>query len=171
MSYYVLVATAGHDTVGSASSGAMLTLLQHPEQFQKLRDNPELLPLALDEATRWITPTKHFMRTATEDFEIRGQTIKKGESVMLMYASGNRDEEVFNDASEFQVDRRPNRHLAYGFGVHHCMGHMLAKMEMKALYSQILKRLTDIELVGDEAWIESYWVTGLKTLPIRYKVK
>ena len=170
MSYYVLVATAGHDTVGSATSGALLTLLQHPEQLHKLRENPDLLPRAIDEAIRWITPTKHFMRTATEDYPLRGQTIRKDESVMLMYGSANRDEEVFEAAAEFRVDRRPNRHLAFGMGAHHCLGHLLAKMEMQALFAQMLDRLSSIELAGDEAWIESYWVTGLKSLPIRYTV-
>jgi cytochrome P450 len=170
-SYYVIVATAGHDTVGSATCGGLLALLEHPDQLEKLQSNLELLPLAIDEAVRWITPTKHFMRTATQDNELRGQTIKEGESVMLMYASANRDEEVFDAPFEFRVDRRPNKHLAFGFGAHHCLGHLLAKMEMKALYKQLLERVSDIELAGDPVWMESYFVTGLKTLPIRYKAR
>jgi cytochrome P450 len=170
-SYYVIVATAGHDTVGSATSGGLLALLQHPDQFEKLQNNMALLPLAIDETIRWVTPTKHFMRTATADYELRGQTIKEGESVMLMYASANRDEEVFDAPFEFRVDRRPNKHLAFGFGTHHCLGHMLAKMEMKALYTQLLKKVRDIELAGDPVWMESYFVTGLKTLPIRYSAR
>ncbi len=99
----------------------------------KLRENPDFLPQAIDEATRWITPANPFMRTATEDDELRGKTIKKGESVVLMYASGN--EEIFDESSRYRVDRRPNRHLAFGSGVHHCIGHLLVRIELK--YSSV----------------------------------
>ena len=171
MSYYIIIATAGHDTTSSSTAGGLLALLQHPEQMQKLQNDMSLLPTAVDEAIRWVTPVKHFMRTATEDFELRDKIIKKDESVMLMYASANRDEEVFTDPFSFQVDRRPNKHVAFGHGSHHCLGHLLAKMEMKALYKALLERVTDIELTGEPAWVQAQFVSGLKTLPIRFKAK
>ncbi|MFT5100767.1 MAG: cytochrome P450, partial [Planctomycetaceae bacterium] len=145
-----------------------LALIQNPEQMAKLRANPKLLPSAVDEAIRWVTPVKHFMRTATVDYLLNGQEIKAGESVMMMYASANRDEDVFDGPFEFRVDRRPNRHLAFGNGAHHCLGHLLAKMEMKALYKQLLEKTSDIQLAGDPAWVQSVFVSGLKTLPIRF---
>lgn len=168
MSYYIIVATAGHDTTSSSTAGGLLALLQNPEEMQKLRNDPSLLPLAVDEAIRWVTPVKHFMRTATEDYELRGKTIKAGESVMLMYASGNRDEDVFDEPFKFKVDRRPNKHIAFGQGAHHCLGHLLAKMEMRALYKTLLEKVQDIELVGEPAWVQSQFVSGLKTLPIKF---
>jgi cytochrome P450 len=168
MSYYIIVATAGHDTTSSSTAGGLLALLQHPEEMQKLRDDPSLLSLAVDEAIRWVTPVKHFMRTATEDYDLRGKTIKAGESVMLMYASGNRDEEVFDEPFKFKADRRPNKHVAFGHGAHHCLGHLLAKMEMRALYKKLLEKVQDIELVGEPAWVQSQFVSGLKTLPIKF---
>ena len=171
MSYYIIIATAGHDTTSSSTAGGLLALLQHREQMQKLQNDMSLLPTAVDEAIRWVTPVKHFMRTATEDFELRDKIIKKDESVMLMYASANRDEEVFTDPFSFQVDRRPNKHVAFGHGSHHCLGHLLAKMEMKALYKALLERVTDIELTGEPAWVQAQFVSGLKTLPIRFKAK
>lgn len=168
MSYYIIVATAGHDTTSSSTAGGLLALIQNPEQMAKLRANPKLLPSAVDEAIRWVTPVKHFMRTATVDYLLNGQEIKAGESVMMMYASANRDEDVFDGPFEFRVDRRPNRHLAFGNGAHHCLGHLLAKMEMKALYKQLLEKTSDIQLAGDPAWVQSVFVSGLKTLPIRF---
>jgi len=169
MSYYIIIATAGHDTTSSSTAGGLLALLQHPEELEKLRQNPELLPLAVDESIRWVTPVKHFMRTATEDYELRGKTIKTGESVMLMYASANRDEDAFDEPFRFKVDRRPNKHLAFGHGAHHCLGHLLAKMEMRALYKALLGKIGDIELTGEPAWVQSQFVSGLKTLPIKYR--
>ena len=171
MSYYIIVATAGHDTTSSSTAGGLLALLQHPEELDKLRNDPSLLALAVDEAIRWVTPVKHFMRTATEDYELRGKTIKAGESVMLMYASGNRDDEVFDEPFKFKVDRRPNKHAAFGHGAHHCLGHLLAKMEMKALYKTLLEKVGDIELTGEPAWVQSQFVSGLKTLPIKFTAR
>lgn len=169
MSYYIIIATAGHDTTSSSTAGGLLALLQHPEELEKLRHNPELLTLAVDEAIRWVSPVKHFMRTATEDYELRGKTIKAGESVMLMYASANRDEDAFDEPFKFKVDRRPNKHVAFGHGAHHCLGHLLAKMEMRALYKALLEKVGDIELTGEPTWVQSQFVSGLKTLPIKYR--
>jgi cytochrome P450 len=110
------------------------------------------------------------MRTATEDYDVRGVTIKKGESVLLSYPSGNRDEEAFVDPFAFDVGRSPNKHLSFGFGVHYCLGAMLARMELKALFRELLPRLKSVELAGDPKWMKTIFVGGLKTLPIRYEV-
>ena len=171
LGYYVIIATAGHDTTSSSTAGGLLALMQHPEQMNKLRNDPALLPQAMEEMFRWATPVKHFLRTATEDYTLRGKSIKAGDRLMMMYASGNRDEEVFDKPFEFQIDRRPNKQIAFGFGVHRCLGHLLAKMEMQAFFKALLERTSEIELNGDPAWIHATFVSGLKRLPIRFKAR
>ena len=169
LGYFLITASAGHDTTSSSTAGAILALLENPDEFRKVRENHDLIPTMVDESVRWVTPVKHFMRTAVNDYELRGRTIKAGESVMLLYPSGNRDEEVFDGPFEFRADRRPNRHLAFGHGAHHCLGNLLAKMEMKVLYEELFDRVADIELNGEPRLIESSFVSGLKTLPVRIK--
>ena len=167
LGYFLIIASAGHDTTSSSTAGAIHALLENPDEFRKVRENPSLIPTMVDESIRWVTPVKHFMRTATNDYKLRGQTIGAGESVMLLYPSGNRDEEVFDAPFEFQADRRPNRHLAFGHGAHHCLGNLLAKMEMKVLYEELFDKVAKIELNGEPRLIESTFVSGLKTLPVR----
>lgn len=121
-SYYTIIATAGHDTTSATIAGGLEALLEHPDQLARLRENPGLMPLAVDEMIRWVTPVKEFMRTATADTEIRGVPITEGESVLLSYPSGNRDEDIFTDPFTFDIARDPNKHLAFGFGVHFCLG-------------------------------------------------
>lgn len=170
--YYIIIATAGHDTTSASTAGGLLELIKNPEQMARLRANPdELLPTTIDEAIRWVTPVRHFMRTATEDYSIRGQTIKAGESAILWYPSANRDEEVFKSPFEFQIDRKDAKQLAFGFGAHVCLGQHLARMEMAAIYREILDRVTDIELIGEPKYIHSTFVGGLKSMPIRYRMK
>jgi cytochrome P450 len=168
MSYYVIIATAGHDTTSSITAGGLLALLQYPEAMARLRADPRLLPTAVEEMVRWVSPVKHFFRTATEDYVLRGQQIKAGDSLMMCYPSGNRDEEVFTDPFRFQIDRSPNRHLAFGFGPHLCLGMHLARLEIRAFFRELLPRLDHIELAGDPAWVEANFVSGLKRLPVRY---
>lgn len=170
-SYYFIMAIAGHDTTSSSISGFLLALLQHPDQFERLRREPELLPSAIDEGIRWTSPVKHFFRTATRDYELRGQTIREGDSIMLCYPSANRDEAVFEAPFEFRIDRKPNPHLAFGFGPHLCLGQHLAKLEMRAFFTEFLRRIADIELAGSPDWLEANFVGGLKALPIRYRVR
>ncbi len=170
LSYYVIIATAGHDTTSSTTAGGLLALMQNPDELAKLRARPDLLRLAIEEMFRWVTPVKHFFRTATEDYELRGQKIKSGDSLMMCYASGNRDEEVFEDPFAFKIDRTPNPHVAFGYGVHLCLGQHLAKMEIRALYQELLSRLDHVELAGEPAWVEATFVSGLKRLPIRYRM-
>jgi len=170
-SYYVIVATAGHDTTSSSIAGGLLALLQNPDEMARLRADPALLPKAAEEMIRWTTPVKHFLRTATDEAIIRGQTIGAGECMMLCYASGNRDEEVFAEPFRFRVDRDPNPHLAFGFGAHLCLGRVLAKMEIETVFRELLSRVDDIELAGTPALVQSNFVSGLKTLPIRFRLR
>jgi hypothetical protein len=124
----------------------------------------------VDESIRWTTPVKTFMRTVTADTEVSGRQMKKGDWLMLCYASGNRDEAVFEDAQEFHADRKPNKHLAFGYGAHLCLGQHLAKMEMRILWEELLPRLSDLALDGEPAMSESVFVNGPKRLPIRFKM-
>ncbi|TYB49602.1 cytochrome P450 [Actinomadura chibensis] len=167
-SYYVIIASAGHDTTSATIAGGLHALIEHPDQLARLRANPGLMPFAVDEMIRWVTPVKEFMRTATRDYELRGVTIREGESVLLSYPSGNRDEDVFADPFQFDVGRDPNKHLAFGFGVHYCLGAALARMEVRAFFDELLPRLDSIELAGAPESIATTFVGGLKRLPIRY---
>ena len=169
--YYIIIATAGHDTTSASTAGGVLALLENPGELKKLQDNPEHMGTAIDEVIRWVTPVRHFMRTATEDVEVSGKTIKAGESAILWYPSANRDEDVFDEPFEFRIDRKDAKQLAFGFGAHVCLGQHLARMEIAALYREILDRVTDIELVGEPRYTQSTFVGGLKSLPIRYRMK
>lgn len=170
--YYIIIATAGHDTTSASTSGGLLALLENPEQLQKLTNDPDqYMATAIDEVIRWVTPVRHFKRTATEDYVLRGKTIKAGESLVLWYPSANRDEEAFTDPFEFRVDRKDAKQLAFGFGAHVCLGQHLARMEITALYRELLSRVTDIELIGEPRYTHSTFVGGLKSLPIRYKMR
>ncbi len=167
--YYLIIAAAGHDTTSSAISGGLLALLQNPGEMAKLRSDPALMPRAVDEMIRWTSPVKHFFRTAVEDCQVGGKQIRAGDSLMMAYWSANRDAEAFADPFAFRVDRAPNRHLAFGVGVHICLGKFLAKLEMQALFTELLARVEHIELAGEPAWVKANFVSGLKTLPIRFR--
>jgi cytochrome P450 len=166
--YYVLIATAGHDTTSAAIAGGLHALLDRPDELQRLRDNPALVPTAVDEMIRWVSPVKHFLRTAQADEVVRDVTVRAGESVMLSYPSANRDEDAFDHADRFDVGRTPNRHLGFGFGAHYCLGTHLARLEGKALYRELVPRLRAVELAGDARYTETLLVGGPKHLPIRY---
>ena len=170
ISYYVITATAGHDTTSSAIAGGLQALIENPDQMEKLRRDPSLVTTAADEIIRWVTPVKHFMRTATEDYELSGVTIKKGESVLLSYPSANRDGDVFENPDSFDITRSPNKHLAFGFGVHYCLGAMLARMEIKAMLTELIPRLKSIEIAGEPSLMKTTFVGGLKRLPVRYEM-
>ena len=131
----------------------------------------DLMPTAVEEMIRWTTPVKEFMRTAAEDTTVRGVPIAKGESVYLAYVSGNRDEEVFDDPFRFDVSRDPNKHVAFGYGVHFCLGAALARMEMNSLFTELIPRLESIELAGEPELAATTFVGGLKHLPIRYSLQ
>ena len=171
MSYYTIIATAGHDTTSSSTAGGILAMIQNPDQFLKLKKNPSLMPSAVEETIRWVTPVKNFFRTATKDYVIKDQKIKKNDSILLCYPSGNRDEDVFDDPFSFKVDRTPNRHLAFGHGAHLCLGKYLAKIEMEIFYEELFKKINKIELNGEPQWVKASFVSGLKSLPIKYTLQ
>jgi cytochrome P450 len=170
MSYYVIIATAGHDTTSSTASAGLQQLIKNPGQMAKLKADLSLLPNAVEEMIRWSTPVQHFMRTAMEDYELRGKTIKAGDGLCLHYPSGNRDEEVFEAPFEFRVDRDVKRQVAFGYGAHVCLGMHLARMEIRALFAELLPRLSEISLNGEARKTRSNFVSGLKTLPVRYRM-
>jgi len=170
VSYYAILAAAGHDTSSASISGGMHALLQHPDQLARLRADPHLMPLAVEEMVRWTTPVKEFMRTAQRDYDIRGVRIAAGESVLLSYVSANRDEEVFEDPFRFDIGRNPNKHISFGYGVHFCLGAALARLEVNSFFSALLPRLESVELTGTPAHVATTFVGGLKHLPIRYRV-
>jgi len=166
-SYVILMMTAGHDTTALAMSGGMQALLACPDQLAHLRQEPRLLDTAIDEMLRWTSPVHHFMRTAVHDTQIGGKRIRAGESLALFFISGNRDEAVFPDANFFRVDRSPNPHIAFGRGPHFCIGHQLARMEMRAIFSELLRRTESIELTGRARRAHSTFITGITSLPVR----
>jgi len=170
-SYYVIIATAGHDTTSSTIAGGLHALIEHPAELKRLRSDPGLLPTAVDEMIRWVTPVKEFMRTATANTSVGGIPVAAGESLLLSYPSANRDEEVFDDPFRFDVGRDPNKHLAFGFGVHYCLGAALARIETRALFAELLPRLESVELAGRPQWLATTFVGGLKRLPIRYTLR
>ena len=170
--YYIIIATAGHDTTSSSVAGGLLALIEHPGELEKLRGDPDrYMPSAIDEVVRWVTPVRHFMRTATADCKVADTDIARGESCILWYPSANRDHAVFDDPFRFRVDRPDVRHLAFGFGAHVCLGQHLARLEMSALFRELLRRVDQLELNGEPRYSQSTFVGGLKSLPIRYRMK
>ncbi|TDO10097.1 cytochrome P450 [Mycobacterium sp. BK086] len=170
-SYYVIVASAGHDTTSAGIAGGLLELVRNPAELQRLQNDPGLMGTAVEEMIRCVTPVKEFMRTAQADTEVRGVRIAKGESVLLSYVSANRDEEVFDDPMRFDVGRDPNKHLSFGYGVHFCLGAALARMEMNSFFSELVPRIKTIELAGEPELSATTFVGGVKHLPIRYSLK
>ena len=140
-SYYMALASAGHDTTSATIAGGLLALIENPDAMARLQRDPEIIPDAAEEMVRWVSPVKHFFRTAAVDYEIRGKKIKAGDSLFISFPSGNRDEEAFDRPFEFIPDRSPNRHLGFGFGIHACIGRHLAKAEIVAFFRELLKRI------------------------------
>ncbi len=170
-SYYVIVASAGHDTTSAGIAGGMLSLLENPGELVRLQKDLSLMGTAVEEMIRCVVPVKEFMRTAQADTEVRGVPIAKGESVLLSYVSANRDEDVFYDPMRFDVGRDPNKHLSFGYGVHFCLGAALARMEMNSFFSELVPRINSIELAGEPELMATTFVGGLKHLPIRYSIR
>lgn len=170
-SLYFLVMVAGHDTTRNAISSGLMAFLDHPGELEKLQRDPGLVELAADEIVRWTTPVNHFSRTATRDYELRGQRIREGDSVALFYASANRDEEVFEDPGTFRIDRQPNPHLGFGVGEHLCLGAHLARMDLRVFWRQLAERLVSIEPAGPAELLHASFVGGPKRLPVRLRLK
>ncbi len=171
LGYYLITFSAGHDTTKNALVGGMRALLEHPDQFERLKREPELLDSAVEEVVRWSTPVNHMKRKVLQDYELRGQKLRGGDWLVMFYASANRDEEVFDDPFAFRIDRRPNRHLAFGIGEHFCMGANLARRSQRALLQELARRLEWAELAGEPEQIHSAFVVGLKKLPMRYRIR
>ena len=169
VSYCELLVEAGNETTRNAVSGGLLAFSEHRGEWEKLRDDETLLPDAVEEILRWVTPISHFTRTATEDYELRGTTIRAGEQVALYFASANRDEEVFGDSFVYRVDRRPNPHLAFGFGEHFCMGAHMARVELQTIFRHLLGRLEEFEVSGSVERLASLTNGSIKHLPLRYR--
>jgi hypothetical protein len=170
LAYFLLIATAGHDTTRNAIAGGLLALAEHPEQLHRLRNDIGLIPSAADEIVRWTSPVTHFIRTPLHDVEIRGQKVRAGDSLVLFYPSANRDEDVFEDPDVFRIDRSPNPHLGFGFGEHFCLGAKLARMEIQVLLERILPRLESLEAAGEPVYTPSAFVTGVKHVPLRWNL-
>ena len=167
--YYLIAATAGHDTTSSAIAGGMHVLLQHPDQLERIKQDPSLVDNAADEIVRWVTPVKHFMRTARQDYTLGGTEIARGDWVLMSYPSANRDERVFADPFTFDVGRpEAHSHLGFGFGRHYCLGSQLARLEIRSIFRQLIPRLDRIELTGPAELMHSNLVSGPKRLPISY---
>lgn len=171
MSYYIIAATAGHDTTSNTTAGGLWALCDFPEQFAKLKADPALIPGHVEESIRWETPVKHFMRTATADTVLAGQKIAQGDWLYLSYPSGNRDEAVFTDPYRYDIARTPNKHVAFGYGAHVCLGQHLGRMEMRILWEELLPRLERIELDGTPTRTAAGFVCGPKSVPVRFKMR
>jgi cytochrome P450 len=163
----VLLTVGGNDTTRNTISGSVLALNQNPDQYQKLRDNPGLIPSMVSETIRWQTPLAHMRRRALSDIEFGGKTIRKGDKVIMWYVSGNRDDEVIDDPNAYIIDReRPRTHLSFGFGIHRCVGNRLAELQLTIIWEEILKRFPEIVVTGEPKRVYSSFVKGYETLPV-----
>ena len=166
--FFLLLAVAGNETTRNLISGGMLALLEHPAERAKLIADPSKIPTGIEELLRWVSPVMHFRRTAMRDTEIRGQKIREGDKVVIYYISANRDEEIFPDPYRFDVERTPNDHLAFGIGEHFCLGSNLARLEIRVIFEELLRRLPDIALAGPVARLRSNFINGIKHMPVRF---
>ena len=167
MSYYVIIATAGHDTTSSSTAGGILALIENPDQLLKLKNNPSLMTSAVEETIRWVTPVKNFFRTATQNYDLKDREIKKDDSILLCYPSGNRDEEIFEDSQKFLVNREnANKHLAFGAGQHLCLGNQLGKMQIRVLFEELLKTFPNMHSVSEPVRVSSNFLDAISDLQV-----
>ena len=172
LSYAILLILAGNETTRNATSGGMQALIEHPDQFERLRAQPDLLDSAVEEMLRWTSPVVHFARTATQDTEIRGVPIKIGETLAMWYPSANRDEDIFDHPDHFDIARSPNEHLAFGgFGEHFCLGANLARLEMRSVFRHLIEKLDNFQIEGEAERLSSGLIGGIKRLPVSYTAR
>ena len=163
----VLLTVGGNDTTRNTITGSVLALNQNPDQYQKLRDNPSLIPSMVSETIRWQTPLAHMRRIATQDYELGGKTIKKGDKVVMWYVSGNRDDEVIENPNAYIIDReRPRNHLSFGFGIHRCVGNRLAELQLRVIWEEILQRFPEIKVVEEPVRTYSSFVKGYESMKV-----
>jgi cytochrome P450 len=163
----VLLTVGGNDTTRNTITGSVLALNQNPDQYRKLRENPGLIPSMVSETIRWQTPLAHMRRIATQDYELGGKLIKKGDKVVMWYVSGNRDDEVIENPNAYIIDReRPRQHISFGFGIHRCVGNRLAELQLRVIWEEILKRFPDIQVVGEPKRVYSSFVKGYESMKV-----
>jgi cytochrome P450 len=164
----MLLIVGGNDTTRNSISGGVVALNQFPDQYDKLRGDPSVIPNMVAEMIRWQTPVIHMRRTALRDFLLGGKQIKEGDKVVMWYLSGNRDEKVFDNADKLTIDRRNARaHVSFGFGIHRCMGNRLAEMQLRILWEEIMQRFEKIELVGDVVRLPNNFIRGIAEVPVK----
>ena len=168
--WYIAIATAGHDTTSSTLAGILEALAQHPGQLARVKADPSFIPDLVNEGLRWASPVKHFVRRASQDYVLHGQQIARGDRLMLLYQSANRDADVFDAPDEFRLDRKPNRQIAFGYGPHMCIGQHLAKQELRVMLEELLPRLVCLEVTGDRKVVQTNFVGGLRRLPMRLEL-
>jgi cytochrome P450 len=171
LGYYLIVFSAGHDTTKNSLGGGFAQLIQNPAEFAKVQKDPSRAPDAVEEMIRWASPVNYMKRTAAQDTELNGQKIREGDRLVMFYGSANRDEKVFDEPYKFNIDRSPNRHIAFGYGEHFCMGTHFARRSMRAIVEQLARRVEDWEITAEPEWIRASFVVGLKHLPVRYKIR
>jgi cytochrome P450 len=170
-SYFIITATAGHDTTSATIGGGMKALLEHPDQLALWRDRPDLDSGAAKEIIRWVSPVRHMVRTATEDLELHGRRIRSGDNIALWYPAANRDPEVFGQPNRLDLQRDPKIQLAFGYGSHMCLGQHLAALEVSCFFRELLPRLRDMQFNGEPEWVKAIFVGGLKSMPVRYTLE
>jgi cholest-4-en-3-one 26-monooxygenase len=166
--FFLMLLVAGNETTRNLISGGMLALMEHPAERERLLADPSLVPSAVEEMLRWVTPIRCFRRTATCDISLRGEKIREDDKVVLYYSSANRDEDVFPEPDRFDVGRTPNEHLAFGVGEHFCLGSSLARLEIRIMFTELLRRFPDMQLAGPVSYLRSDFINGIKHLPVRF---
>ncbi|WP_026912695.1 cytochrome P450 [Patulibacter minatonensis] len=169
--YFIAIATAGHDTTSATLATGIEQLIKHPDQLKALQEDPKGIADFVNEAIRWAAPVKQFTRRAEQDYELRGQKIKKGDRLLTLFQSGSRDEEVISDPDTFDSTRRPNKHIAFGYGPHMCIGQHVAKLELRVMYEELIPLIVGGEFTGERKVVQTNFVGGVKNLPMKLELR